>query len=514
MTYLRKLFLLAVMYVSVTGAQAQQNTLPAFIRDSLDSYIERGLQNWVIPGAAVAIVKDGEVVYIRGFGYTRSDGREPVDENTLFMIGSNTKAFTATTLSILQEEGLMSLNDKVRKWMPGFQLKDTLASRDITITDLLSHRIGFETFQGDFTYWTSDLTREQVIRKMALVNPVYGFRTRFGYCNAAFLTAGELIPAISGESWENAVKNRILRPLNMNRTLMLAKEFNEAVNRAAPYTMVDGTLREIPVAAIDNIAPAGSMSSSARDMTLWLQAQLNAGKKEKEQLLPVKALLNTRIASTIVGVNTREKQQTHVFLYGLGLFINERAERLVYSHTGGVDGFLSSLMFVPEENLGIVVLTNTDQNNFYSSLTNEILDAFLGLPYQDYSDKALKTFRENQQQEEARLDSLQAVAGRSVKPELPLKSYTGTYINELYGTVEIKAEKNRLILFFSHHPGLRGELACLGENNFLCTYSNPTFGIVEIPFSTQNKDVTGFTLHVSDFVEFTPYEFRKQMPEK
>jgi CubicO group peptidase (beta-lactamase class C family) len=506
---MRKTALLIIFVFYLFTLTAQENKLPVFITDSLENYITRGMTKWKIPGLSVAIIKDGEVQFIKGFGVTRAGGKESVNENTLFMIGSNTKAFTATTIAILQAEGKLTLNDKVKKWMPEFRLKDTLASNEIIITDLLSHRIGFETFQGDFTYWTSNLSRADVIHKMALINAIYNFRTKWGYCNAAFLTAGELIPKITGNSWEETVKEKILTPLNMNRTLMLSTDLKTASNAAFPYTIVDEKLTEIPIPYIDNLAPAGSISSCAKDMATWVMLHLNNGKINGIQVIPEKAIQAIRTPYTIMGMDPRDKQETHFYLYGLGLIINDRNGKLVYSHTGGVDGFLSSVMFIPEEKVGIVVLTNTDQNNFFQDLTDEIRDAFLGLPYQDYSDRSFDVTKNELKKSKVRIDSLRNVVKSDNKPGLPLNSYTGKYTNEVYGEITIKIEYSSLNIHFSNHPDLIGKLEYLKNDVFLCTYSNPTMGIVEIPFKVEKDKVSGLTLRVADFVEFTPYIFVK-----
>jgi len=488
---------------------AQEKKPPTFISDSLDNYITKGMNDWNIPGLSVAIIKDGDVVFIKGFGITNIDSKEPVDENTLFMIGSNTKAFTATMLSILQQSGTLNLTDKVQKWMPEFRLNNSLASKEINIIDLLSHRIGFETFQGDFTYWASNLTRAEVIQKMSLIKAPYDFRTRWGYCNAAYVTAGELIHRITGKSWEKTVKDSILIPLKMNRTLMLTDELKNAQNVASPYTIINNSLTKIPITNINNLAHAGSMSSSAKDMTHWLLAHLNNGKINEEQLLSARSIKTIRSPSSILGIDPRDDKETHFYLYGMGLGIKDRDGKLVYSHTGAVDGFLSSVMFVPEEKLGIIVLTNTDQNNFFQNLTNEIQDAYLGLPYQNYSTLSLERFKKDELNDDLRIDSLRNIVTYNYKPSLPLKYYSGKYINEVYGEIEIKIEKNKLNIYFSNHPDLIGKLEHLRKDNYLCTYSNPTFGIVEIPFKIKNDEVTGLTLRVADYIEFTPYEFNK-----
>jgi len=483
--------------------------LPTFVKDSLEQYIERGMNDWRIPAVAVAIIKDGEIAYMKGHGSTQSEGGAPVDNNTLFMIGSNTKAFTALSLAILEQEEQLRLNDKVKKWMPEFELKNALASEEATIADMLCHRIGFETFQGDFTYWTSNLSREDVIQRMAVIDAPYGFRTRWGYCNAAFLTAGQVIPRATDMSWSEAIQQKILHPLNMDRTLMLSADLPEASNAARAHSIVDGQLVQVPYPMIDNLAPAGSMSSSINDMAAWMMAHLNNGKLGEEQAIPANAMQAIRRPYSIMGMDTRDAQETHFYLYGLGLTINDRDGKLVFGHTGGINGFLSSTLFVPEERLGIVVLTNTDQNGFYQALSDELLDAFLGLPYQNYSQKSLDWFINDQQQQKTRTDSLKQVADNT-ELTLSAEHYTGTYENELYGTVEIKAgQAHDLDIHFSNHTGLIGHLDHLGEHEFLCTFSNPVFGVGKVPFKAEGNTIEGFTLQVADYVEITPYDFKK-----
>lgn len=499
--------LLILLHCFLAGAQ--EKALPGFITDSLDTYIEKGMRDWQIPGLALAIVKDGQVVYMKGFGVRSVNGGEKVDENTLFLIGSNTKAFTATALSILQESSDYKLSDKVQKWMPEFRLKDSLASREVNTIDLLSHRIGFETFQGDFTYWTSTLSRAEVIGRMALIEAPYGFRSKWGYCNAAFVAAGELIPRITGRSWEEILRDSILEPLNMDRTFLLSAEFAKAPNAASPHTIVDHKLVEMPVPNLDNIAAAASMSSSASDMTKWLMAQINNGKTDDTQILSARSIQAIRKPSSILGINPRDHQETHFYLYGLGLMINDRDGKLVYAHGGAVNGFLSQLMFIPEEKLGIVVLTNTDKNNFYNDLTNEIRDAFLSLPYKGFSYASLKSSREEENTRNQRIDSLKNIIKLNNSLRLPINAYTGEYENEVYGKISVRLEGDKLNIHFSNHPDLIGRLEHIQDDNFLCTYTQSIMGIEEIPFKIADNKVTGLTLRVDAFLEFTPYEFIK-----
>src|SRR5579872_3362399 len=215
-----KKILLLVLAIFICAGQtfAQHTDRSKFIKDSLDYYINRGLTNWRIPGAAVCIVKDGKVVMMKAYGIKELGLANQVDINSLFMIGSNTKAFTATALAMLQAQGKLSLDDKVTKYLPEFKLENKFAGEETVIRDLLCHRIGFRTFQGDFTFYNTDLTREQVIQKMSLIKAAYPFRTKWGYTNCAFLTAGQIIPRITGKQWEVYLRENIFAPLGMMNT--------------------------------------------------------------------------------------------------------------------------------------------------------------------------------------------------------------------------------------------------------------------------------------------------------
>jgi CubicO group peptidase (beta-lactamase class C family) len=498
--------IVAAIFLLAFSAAAQEIKLPVFVTDSLDQYIQRGMRDWQIPGLAIAIVKNGKVVFMKGYGVKKAGKIDPVNEETLFMIGSNTKAFTATALAMLDHQKALSLDDKVTRWIPDFRLADPLASREVTVRDLLCHHIGFGTFQGDFTYWTSSLTRGQVIQKMSLIKAPYSFRTKWGYCNAAFVAAGEVVPAVTSKSWEDFVREKILMPLNMKRTLMLSKDLSVTKNAAASHTIYKGKLITLPYPMIDNLAPAGSMSSNVREMSNWLIAQLDLGKFEGKQVIPSEAINKTREPGSYMGVDQRENPETNFYLYGLGFELRDRKGKLIVSHTGGVDGFVSSLVMIPSEKMGVIVLTNNDQNIFFQLLTNEIRDSFLDMPYRGYQ-RGLNNFIIAQQKDRHWLDSLQRLVAKKNIWVTDIKNFTGTYSNEVYGDLQIKQEASGLVINFSNHPGMVGKLEYLQDSTFLCTYSNPTMGIKEIPFRIEQGKVTGLTLRVADFVEFTPYEF-------
>lgn len=482
---------------------------PAFIKDSLDKYVEREMKRWNVPGSAVAIVKDGQVVAMKGYGVRTIDKQEKVDENTLFQIASNSKAFTGTSLAILDHQKRLSLDDKVTKWMPYFKLHDSLATREATIRDLLCHRIGFQTFQSDFLNWNCNLSRKELILNMRKVKPVYSFRTRYGYCNAAFLTAGEIIPLVTDTSWDDFLKYHYFVPLKMNHTSTAYKTIVTDNNACKPYTLVDDKLVLLPYANVDNFGPAASINSCVKDLANWLIMQLDSGRFEGKQVVPFEALQATRTSQMIVR-DMPASSGANFQLYGLGWFLLDYNGKKVIRHDGGADGFVTTTCFVPQLELGIVVLTNTDANAFYSTLRAQIIDAYLGLPYTNQSEKVFKTVSANNKKENEEINKMREIVAKKPKPAVRNEDYTGKYKNEVYGEMEVKIVNNNLVAYFSHHPFLSGKLEPMGENDFLCTYSVATYGIKKINFIVKDSKVKSVIVRVNDFVDMMEYEFVKQ----
>ncbi len=502
--------IVASCFAQTDSLPDRQASIPSFIKDSLDIYTDRALADWKIPGIAVCVVKNGKVVVMKGYGVKDYDTKEKVDENTLFMIGSNTKAFTATALAVLDAEKKLSLDDKVTKWILEFKLDNKAAGEQAIVRDLLCHRIGFRTFQGDFTYWTSNLTRKEVIEKMSHIKATYPFRTTWGYTNAAFLTAGEIIPKVTGMQWEDFISQEIFQPLDMKNTLALSKDFPNAPNKCSPYTMADGKLVKIPFCLIDNLAPAGSIGSSVNDMSHWVIMQLDNGKYNDKQIVPSSAIMETRKPASILGDGSPFFNEGHFQLYGLGWFLQEYCGKKIVSHTGGVNGFVTSVTLIPEEKLGIIVFTNTDQNAFYEALKWEIMDAYLGKPYRNYSKVFLGFFKGRLSGEEKKDKMIKDSVSLHLKTQLATSAYTGDYFNEVYGNMKVVWEDGELKMKFSHHPNMYAKLESLGGNRFYATFSDPEFSKAIFPFHVENGKVKSVTVKVADFVEYNPYEFVKK----
>jgi CubicO group peptidase (beta-lactamase class C family) len=293
----------------------------------------------------------------------------------------------------------------------------------------------------------------------------------------------------------------------MTHTVALSSEYAATGNHAEPHTIADGRLFRIPVAQIDNLAPAGSIGSSVSDLSHWVLMQLNDGKYEGKQVVPADAIAQTRTPHSIIGNGGTLYNKGHFELYGLGWGLEEYCGRKVVSHTGGVNGFVTSVTLVPEEKLGIIVLTNTDQNAFYEALKWEIMDACLKNEYRNYSG-VYRTFMSMRETKEIAMDKAYKDTIAMKKPTtLSLSAYAGNYFNDLYGDMKVVQEAGELRMRFSHHPNMYAKLEPLGGDRFHATFSDPIFSKAIFPFTVKNGKVTGVTVKVADFVEATPYEF-------
>jgi CubicO group peptidase (beta-lactamase class C family) len=508
---MKKLHLLLLCLIAAVTVNAQTVDRSKFIKDSLDIYINKALTNWRIPGAAVCIVKDGKIVLMKGYGIKELGLPNKVDVNTLFMIGSNTKAFTATALAMLQAEKKLSLDEKVTKYIPEFKLENKAAGEMAIVKDLLSHRLGFRTFQGDFTFYNTNLSRHDVIEKLGKMKATYPFRTTWGYTNSAFLTAGEIIPRVTGKPWEVYLKESIFSPLGMTNTLALTAEMPKALNRTVPHTLVDGRLTAIPYCNIDGLAPAGSISSSVNDMSKWVMALLDNGKVGNRQVIPAAAIAATRQPQDYVSSVNHLNGETGFELYGLGWFLQDYDGRRLVMHDGGVNGYVSSVTLVPKENLGIIILTNTDQNALYEALRWDIIDAFFKNKNYHYNDTYLGYNKTSTQNALAADKKLRDSTLLNIKPELSGGKYTGKYVNDLYGSLDITQGDvgNDLEIRFEHHPKMFARLQPLGGNRFYVTFSDPVYGKAIFPFTVKDGKVTGIRVKVADFVEYNAYDFRK-----
>ncbi len=457
-----RFFLIAIstlFILSVNVATGQKKRLNL---SKIEAYIEKARQEWEVPGMSFAIIKDDSVILSRGFGFREIDKPERVDEKTIFAIASNTKAFTSAALSILVDEGKMNWDDKVGKYLPYFKMYDPYVTSEMTIRDLLSHRSGLETFSGDLIWYNSNYSRKEIIEKVRFLRPKYGFRTHYGYSNILYLTAGEIVPVVTGKSWDDFIKERFLVPLGMKNTCTSIKDLKKEMNIAAPHHVVIGdTSIVLPYINWDNIAPAGSLNSNAIDIAQWIRMQLNSGKYKNRQILSEQGLWEMRTPHTILNLNMNAQKiwpSTHFSTYGLGWELFDYHGKKIVTHGGGADGMVSKVVLVTEENFGFVILTNS-VNYLPEALMYYLLDSYFSDTQDDWSGIYLTFYKQNKERENLQLKREYEQRKNDTKSTLELKEYVGTYGGELYGNAEVKIENNHLVVKLVPTPKFIGDLS-------------------------------------------------------
>jgi CubicO group peptidase (beta-lactamase class C family) len=436
--------------------------LPVFARQAptdLDEYVARSMKTFEVPGMAVAIVKDGKVVVSKGYGVRKLGESAPVDENSLFGIGSNTKAFTAAALATLVDAGKISWDDPVYERLKGFEMYDPYVSKEMRIRDLLCHRSGLSLGEGDLMFWPhTTFTRDDVVYRVRFLKPATSFRTTYAYSNLMFVTAGQVVAAVSGESWDDYLRKKIFLPLGMNNTNTSTNAYRDGGNWAWPHSKVEEKLQPIPFENLDNAGPAGSINSSVADMSKWVLLQLNHGKMpgSEERVFSEKSSREMWAQQMIVPTGEAPPElkllQRHFSGYGLGWGLRDYKGRKLVGHSGGVAGYVTRVMLVPEENLGVVILTNAEEDNAFESVLFHILDAYLGGSTMDY----ITAFKadEDKDRKEAEEKMHKAAQGRAAvsNPSLPLEKYAGDYSDPWYGKVTIRKESSGLVLNFERTP--------------------------------------------------------------
>ena len=425
----------------------------------LDDYVARSMRAFEVPGMAVAIVKDGKVVFSKGYGVRKLGDPTPVDENTLFGIGSNTKAFTAAALATLVDAGKITWDDPVYERLKGFEMYDPYVSKEMRIRDLLCHRSGLGLGEGDLMFWPhTTFTPDEVVYRLRFLKPATSFRTTYAYNNLMFLTAGQVVAEVSGKSWDDYIREKIFLPLGMNSSNTSNSLFNPSGNWAYPHSKVDGKLQPIPFENLDNAGPAGSINSSIADMSKWVLLQLDHGKipGTENRIFSEKSSKDMWAQQMVVPVGTIPAEikilQPHFAGYGMGWGLRDYKGRKLVGHTGGVAGFVTRVMLVPEENLGVVILTNAEETSAFDSVLEHVLDSYFGGPTIDY----IAAFKAVDDKHKKEADETMAKASQTrtpdSKPSLPREKYAGDYSDPWYGKVNIKQENSGLVLNFERTP--------------------------------------------------------------
>lgn len=348
----------------------------------LDAFVEEVMAEWGVPGLAVGALEDGRVVLARGYGFRDVEGSRPVTPSTLFPIGSTTKSFTATLVGMLVDDGAVAWDTPVREYAPDFRLRDPVASDQMSFIDLLSHRSGLPAH--DTLWYGREVGRETLFRQLRQLEPSAPFRSVFQYQNLMFMAAGHIAGRVAGRSWETLMRERILEPLDMDRTNLTVAALQRHGDFAYPYEHRGDELVRIPFRNLDAVGPAGSINSSVAEMLHYLRFRLDLGEWRGDRLLSTASALEMETPHTAIP-QIPQYPEVGYASYGLGVILTTYRGHRMVTHSGGIDGFSSTMAWLPDDSIAVIVLTNLTDNPLPAIVENRVLDQLLGLPPLDWA---------------------------------------------------------------------------------------------------------------------------------
>ena len=472
---MRRLVVLALLFLP---AAAPAQPRGAFAR--VDSVVALAMKTWKVPGLAVAVTTKHSVIFAKGYGVRRIGDPTPVDPQTLFAIGSASKAFTGASLAMLADDGKVTMDDRVTDHLPYFEMYDPWVTRELRLRDLLLHRSGME--RGELVWYNTSRSREEIVRSIRHLAPTTSFRSRFQYQNLMYITAGEVILAASGMTWDDFVKRRIFSPLGMTSSSTSVRDLQGAPNVAQPHAELDNAIRVVPYRNIDNARAAGSINSNVVDMAKWVRLWLNGGVAEGQRLLSdamtreamrSQQVVDDPVLNAMIGNPTFSG-------YGFGWFVADFRGRRQVGHGGNIDGMSAMVGFLPDDGIGVVILTNLNQNLGTVPLMNSFFDRALGVTPKDW----IGEFQRAQEHFMAAMQAQGAMPAPTpgTRPSLPLEQYAGTYRHPLYGTATVRFDGGKLVIGYDHNATGTGDLEHHQYDAFTAMMRDPILGKAPVTF--------------------------------
>lgn len=454
---MNRLLLILLLALTFQPAFTQKRKKAVDPAVAFDQYVEEALRDWEVPGAAVVVVKEGKVVYKKTFGIRTYGSPDQVDNQTLFACASTTKAMTATCMGMLVDEGKLGWDDPVSKYLPDFQLHDPYVSQNLRIRDLFTHNTGVGN--TDFLWANMDISSEEILYRMRLVEPSYPLRAGYTYQNIFYLVAGQVIEQVSGISWAEFLRKRVLSPLGMVRTFPLLSEVPDA-NRASPHLLVSDTLRVLDPLSADAIGPAGSVQSCIDDLSLWTIAMLDSSKYEGGTLLSAATWTELFTPQVIIPTKlfypTAQLTTPNWTTYGLGWFQQDYRGHKINYHTGSLPGEIALHGQLPEHQLGVFIVGNLDHAEVRHALLFRAFDQFaLGIQ-RDWNAEVKELYQKLTVDFKIKILETESARVLKTQPSGKAPEYTGTYQSPLYGTFEITLNENNL--HYSINKKMKGTL--------------------------------------------------------
>lgn len=465
-----------LLVVFVTTLFAENYSFGQITSKEVDALVINAMEKFNVVGAAVAIVKDGNVIHKRGYGVKSIITKQQVDERTNFQIASNSKAFTTAALAILVDEGKISWKDKVKKYIPEFAMYNEYVTENFLIEDLLCHRSGLGLGAGDLMVFPdgSDFTIKDVATCFQYFKPVSAFRTQFDYDNLLYIIAGEIIARVSEMSWGQFVQSKIMMPLQMNNSFTSNKDIKDFTNIAMPHsteTFGNGTIRTFNLSDEQINGAAGGILSNVEDMSKWMIMQLSTGKygdKLEKQLFTEERQKEMWRIHTVTDANPNPRYNSHFAGYGLGWDLTDKKGNLMVSHTGGLPGMLSLVGLIPDLKLGIVILTNTEIGGagLFTCVYNAILDSYWGLDKIDYLDLYTKRLEALKGNADSIVSNVWKHVDMAKNNKINQQDYIGIYEDNWFGRIEIFMKGDQLWFKSYRSPKLNGPMRFYKANSF------------------------------------------------
>jgi CubicO group peptidase (beta-lactamase class C family) len=461
--------LTALAALAWAPAPALSQAPPAPLQ-GIDAFVEAGMAEWGIPGLGLAVVKDGEVVYARGYGVLEVGKDRRVTPATLFGIASVSKAFTAAAVGILVDEGVLDWDDPVVKHLPGFQLHDPYVTQTVTIRDLLAHRVGVGRMTGNRITWMPNRPRSELVYRLRHAEPEQTFRNGYVYSNVMYMVAGEVVAAASGMSWDDFITTRVLRPLGMERANTSVTLIADGADAAWPHQEFDGEVRPIDRRNFDNVGASASLNLSVEDLATWMRLHLGTpGEVGGVRLLaPATARELHRAQNRVPDSGLAGSLQS----YGLGFQLSMYEGRRVSQHGGATDGMNTTLWLLPEENLGVVVTTNTF-NNFMTALAQRVVDRYLGIEDRPHDQRVRASYLAAFERARVTREAIHDARETGTAPSVPLAAFTGRFEDPLYGEADVRLEDGRLVLRFWEDETQVLDLEHWHHDTFRAAWRNP-----------------------------------------
>ncbi len=484
-----------------------------------DAYVAQAMQTFGVPGLSLAVVENGKIEIAKGYGVRRMGTDERADAHTAFPIGSETKAFTSAALAILVDQKKLKWNDRVIDRLPGFQMYDPYVTAHMTVRDLLTHRSGLGLGEGDLLIVPdTNRTRADVVHALRYLKPVTGFRETFAYDNILYIVAGALVEAVSGQTWEDFVRQNIFKPAGMDDAH--ANYDATAPNAVALHARINGPFRGVGDESILKkgldphvSAPAGAINASALDMAHWMNLQLAHGRLPDGQRVFSEEQAAQMWDPVVVVPPTEFKlpasmaaMQPDLQTYALGWFVEEYRGHKVVQHSGAVLGALAMMYLIPEKNVGISVTINSEDSMARRAVTFHLLDYYLGLPPTEWIGTLKRARADLVAKTEAALKALpKATSVAGAKPTLALSDYAGKYLDPWYGSMTItKRPDGSLWISFDRTPGMEGALEPVSGDKFRTRWTDTGIEDAYVTFAVHDKKIAGVTMAaISPLADFS-----------